>query len=396
MRPFPWILVAVCALAGSPAKAVPDFGPVDYTVNLRATSVVDLSGDGSVAAGDFTSSPSTGNRAGFRAPVASLPFGNSEVLKLPGPSGRRQAWGISPDGNFVVGTIGLPPTISDQRAARWDASAGLTPERFDDPAGLDVFLSVAEDVANDGTSVGWVRSGGASGPIQPYRWLADGTPQELALLPNATSVFARAHGISGDGSHLAGVGRSDDPAGLNVAVRWVDGVPENLGTLPSDLLSWGWDLSLDGSTVVGWSGLGTREAIRWVEGVGMTSLGALPGSVGSGEALSVSADGSVVVGFGTTSGGEEAFIWDEVHGMRSVEEVLSGLGLGPDLSGWSLERATGLSADGLTLAGTGIDPNGIEKGWIATVPEPGTGSLLVSGLLVLARAKRRVSVQRSS
>ena len=128
----------------------------------------------------------------------------------------------------------------------------------------------------------------------------------------------------------------------------------------------------------------------------MTSLGALPGSVGSGEALSVSADGSVVVGFGTTSGGEEAFIWDEVHGMRSVEEVLSGLGLGPDLSGWSLERATGLSADGLTLAGTGIDPNGIEKGWIATVPEPGTGSLLVSGLLVLARAKRRVSVQRSS
>jgi len=386
--------LVLLTLSGLTAEAAPSFDAVEtqFGNGNYATSAVDASADGAVVTGNFVSSLSTGSQAGFRDEVGSLPISSSDALALPGPFGRRRALGISPDGNFVAGTIGLPPTISDERAARWDASAGLTPQRFDDPIGVDVSLSVAEDAANDGTSVGWLRAVGASS-IHAYRWLPDGSPRELSQLPNASFVFARAHGISQDATQIAGVARSDG-IGENVAVRWTNGVAENLGTLPAGLGSWGWDLSLDGSTVVGWAGVnaGTaREAMRWVEAAGMTSLGALPDSQGLGEALAVSADGSIVGGFDTTALGEQAFLWDEQNGMRVVQQILIDLGLAADLSAWSLQRVTGLSADGRTLVGVGIDPSGVEKGWIATIPEPATGGLLLAGLLGLGLARRASS-----
>ena len=119
----------------------------------------------------------------------------------------------------------------------------------------------------------------------------------------------------------------------------------------------------------------------------MMSLGSLPDTIGDAEGLAVSANGSVVAGFGTTASGEEAFIWDETHGMRAVDELLAALGL--DVAGWSLERATAISSDGLTITGTGVDPGGVPKSWVATLPEPGTGGLLTLGLAILGARRRR-------
>jgi hypothetical protein len=89
----------------------------------------------------------------------------------------------------------------------------------------------------------------------------------------------------------------------------------------------------------------------------------LPGGVLDSSACDVSADGSVIVGYGSSDNGREAFIWDATHGMRSLEEVLVN-DYGHDPTGWKLRSAEGVSADGLTIVGNGISPDGSWEGWV--------------------------------
>jgi hypothetical protein len=50
--------------------------------------------------------------------------------------------------------------------------------------------------------------------------------------------------------------------------------------------------------------------------------------------------------------------------MRDLQTLLTS-DYGLDLTGWTLTTATGVSADGLTIVGTGIDPSGEEEAWLA-------------------------------
>ncbi|MFM6406406.1 MAG: hypothetical protein ACKPGT_17775, partial [Microcystis sp.] len=119
------------------------------------------------------------------------------------------------------------------------------------------------------------------------------------------------------------------------------------------------------------------EAFRWTQAGGMVGLGVLSGGIAS-YANGVSADGSVVVGYSATDPftGAEAFIWNSTQGMRSLQQVLTN-DYGLDLTGWSLNRANAISADGLTVVGFGTNPNGLTEAWIARldgepVSQPGT------------------------
>lgn len=118
----------------------------------------------------------------------------------------------------------------------------------------------------------------------------------------------------------------------------------------------------------------------------MTGLGDLPGGEFRSFATDASLDGSVIVGAGTSVSGLEAFVWDPSNGMRELDQVL--MGLGPDLTGWTLEEARGVSHDGLTVAGYGTNPSRRNEAWIAVLPEPSTGALLGAGLGVLAASAR--------
>ena len=120
-------------------------------------------------------------------------------------------------------------------------------------------------------------------------------------------------------------------------------------------------------------------------------LGDLPGGSFYSQAYATSADGSVVVGLGSSASGSEAFIWDALNGMQSIQDILVN-DLSLDLTGWQLEQVTGISADGLTIVGTGVNPDGDDEAWIAhiPIPEPGSLALLSLGGLLVLRKRRRI------
>jgi len=172
-----------------------------------------------------------------------------------------------------------------------------------------------------------------------------------------------AFGVSTDGSVV--VGSATSVLGIQ-AYRWTaETGMVALGDLPGGLFdSRARAISADGTVVVGESSssLGA-QAFRWTHESGMVGLGFLS-SAGSqfSQAEAVSRDGSVVVGIS-----EEAFIWDHVNGMRSLKQVLIN-DFGLDMTGWllerALERATGISSDGLVIVGIGSNPNFNASGWV--------------------------------
>jgi probable HAF family extracellular repeat protein len=103
-------------------------------------------------------------------------------------------------------------------------------------------------------------------------------------------------------------------------------------------------ISADGSVVVGWGYTGAglvARAFRWTSGGGMVGLGTLGGS--SSQAYGVSADGAVVVGIAYTAGDAAnfAFRWTSGGGMVNLGT----------LGGTTFSRANGVSADGAVVVG---------------------------------------------
>ena len=117
-----------------------------------------------------------------------------------------------------------------------------------------------------------------------------------------------------------------------------------------------------------------------------------PGGAFFSDAWDASFDGSVIVGESASAFGVEAFIWTPSTGMRALKDLLE-TEYGLDLTGWTLTSARGISADGRTIVGEGINPLGFDEAWIATVPEPSTLMLTAVAMVGLAAyaARRRSS-----
>ena len=129
---------------------------------------------------------------------------------------------------------------------------------------------------------------------------------------------------------------------------------------------WAKDLSNDGSVVVGRQESGGKQtAFIWRQETGILSLGQI-GEGGNDIANSVSADGAIVVG---ESGGH-AFFWTAARGMMALKDLLQ-MEHSLDLSGWALTNATAISADGKTIAGSGLNQQPMPVNWVVMdVKEP--------------------------
>ena len=209
----------------------------------------------------------------------------------------------------------------------------------------------------------------------------------LGDLPGG-SVYSSANRVSADGSVI--VGGSDSSSGYEVFHWTSGGGMVGLGYLPGGSVSEAYGVSADGSVIVGLGTVGEsglEEAFRWTSGGGMVGLGDLPGGSFS-FALSVSADGSVIVGESALPSGDQAFHWTSGGGMQSLRDLLIAGGV-TELTNWSLESATGVSADGLVFVGYGTNPSGHPEAWIATIPEPSSLVLALVGLTALIGRQRR-------
>ncbi len=174
-----------------------------------------------------------------------------------------------------------------------------------------------------------------NGNYAPVRWV-DGVPQELGLLPGGR--FPYVYGVSDDGSVVAG---HMSTTSLPLPVRWdSSGAATPISLPPDRTYGFGYGVSGDGSTIVGGMGgpAGAR-AFRQVFNGTLQDLGTL-GS--SSYARSTNFDGSVVVGYSLAASGDRAFRWTEAGGM----EDLGTLG-----SSFLSSTATSISANGLVIVG---------------------------------------------
>jgi uncharacterized membrane protein len=205
---------------------------------------------------------------------------------------------------------------------------------------------------------------------------------------NDDSYGTQAFAMSADGQVIAIAeicyNRSFPEITYREYALWVD------GSIVETPLYSVYALSADGSIAAG-------GGPAYAENGVVTDLGALPGGNGYGAAYAMSQDGSVIVGTANGPSGYEAFIWDAEHGIRSLRDVL--IGLGVDMTGWQLDEAAGISYDGLVIVGNVTDPLSHTQGWVADFrpppPEqlpslaPGGAGILLAGLLGAGAAALR-------
>ena len=259
------------------------------------------------------------------ADVSFTPLGD-----LPGGSFYSSAGDISSDGSVIIGISAAPSAIKPM-AFRWTRETGMTalgalPAPVPDSWPLDI--------SGDGRTV--VGMSLVSSAIKPVKWIDGSGPIALPI----SSSTARAIGVSANREVIVG---SDD-LGLPEAVIWRGDQPVRyLGFLPGQTESRAMTVSHDGSLVVGWGeGPGVRRsAFRWTEADGMRPFDPPEAVVKMSIPDAFSDDGLTIVGRSTNF---EACRWTAATGTVLL----------PDIDGvLTVHDAYAVSADGSTIGGSG-------------------------------------------
>ena len=223
------------------------------------------------------------------------------------------------------------------------------------------FSSEALAVSDDGRVVAG-RSASAQSGEEGFVWIQASGLRPL-LGPGGAHVAGEPRAINPSGSVIAG---KIDPLR---AARWTAShgwsVLDDLegGASESQVLG----VSADGSVLVGWGASAAGlEAARWVDGRAV-AMGDLPGGAFHSGAAQVSADGKTIVGTGTTADGSEVFVWKEATGM---------VGLGDLPGGDHASEPFGMNPDATVVVGKATSERGLEAmRWTAAGGMKGLGDL---------------------
>ena len=294
-----------------------------------------ISGDGSTIVGYASVCPngqskctSTDKTEAYRWTVAA----GYQVLGDLGSSIGSSASATSSDGSIVVGEA--PVGGNSFGAFRWTAAEGMV--------ALPLPMIFANAVTADGRMVAggdhWWNTSGQTGTFGPFPGQQDQTA---------------AYGLSADGGVAVGaaINGADAFGPTFNAFLWTPaGGLQDIGVpgVGSDADA----VSADASVIVGEHQVsGFWRAFVWTASTGMQDIGTLGGP--ESRALAANQDGSVIVGTSLTSqlsDSNHAFRWTAKTGMQDLQKLVNVPG------NWILSTAVGVSADGTVITGYGLNP----------------------------------------
>ncbi|MEZ5696141.1 MAG: autotransporter domain-containing protein [Sphingomonadaceae bacterium] len=268
---------------------------------------------------------------------------------------------ISHDGLVIAGNGG---TFGEgQRAFYYDAGGLHWLLQLDrPPAGFVSNSALANAINADGSVI---VGSDVNGPERAVRW-ENGIIQDLGVLPNG--VTSRANDVSADGTVVVGYSNVEYSTQfiLPEAFIWRDGTMTGLGFLnntdePGNNQSVANAVSGDGSTVIGASrwrnsdGVTLSQGFVWRDGV-MQNIGEIPTTFQGGSFATTSAvsfDGHAIAGQARSMDyAMEAFIW------RDGEITMLGT------LGGTQSYATDVSDDGSTVVGVSTNASGYSRAFI--------------------------------
>lgn len=300
-----------------------------------------------------------------------------------------EAAGVSADGSVIVGSarnVGGPSA-----AFRWSDAGGLQQLNGGLTNGLNGFAGQgANAVSADGSKVAGYVSYESGFLISAPRYAQqavtwDAAGQMHVIGPAFTGASTTANALSANGSVVAGsYNAASFPLSIPGAVYDWYGPAANpnvmLNGAPPQFYATnaGGGLTADGKMMYGTADLfSTRRAAVFTNEGGLVRLQPNAGGFtpDSSSAYSASADGKLIggqaVGGLGLPGFASAFMWDDTYGFRELNNLLvtqyglgsAGIRANPFGTGdYWLQTVTGMSADGMVLAGIGGSYNGTGTG----------------------------------
>lgn len=257
----------------------------------------------------------------------------------------------------AAGDLGSEMATYDRTTGTWTTHGGLGSE-------MDGNVSSGWNISGDGqTVVGLAWTGGFT--AHAVAWNEQEGLMDLgSLFPDAST---RANAVSADGSIVVGwqdfngpwksaVWRKD-PSGGYFPNTYILIDPDGSGEDEFNQAGECSAISADGSVIGGYGDYANDDQPWiWSEAGGFVNLGALP-DMGRGHVSAMSADGSTVVGwfdgpfFGSP---RKAFIWTEAGGLQDLNVYAASM-LGVELGSRQLYTASDISPNGRYITGTGVD-----------------------------------------
>lgn len=320
----------------------------------------------------FTGGFELSDRAYRTDSVREVALGTDDLGSLGGTYA--QAYGVNGQGQ-AVGLAGTPGDFG-HRAFRTAAGQPINPAT--DNLGtlitfgaLNTNLSHAHDINDLGQVVGVADTGGFPGwPARAFR-----TAPNAAINPATDDlgtlggVYSEARGInnSGEVTGLANLsGDTGHHAFRTAPNAAINAATDDLGTL-GGLNSVGRDIN-EAGVVVGEAQIegGAWRAFRTAGGVAINPATDDLGTLGGSESRATSVnDFDIVVGFSnTTAGQRHAFIFDDEHGIRDLNELVTPA----SAVGWVLVEARHISNAG-EIVGTGTFDGG-SRAFVLTPQAP--------------------------
>jgi uncharacterized membrane protein len=255
---------------------------------------------------------------------------------------------VSGDGRFISATRINPNTnlgeLSSYNVATqtWTSHGSLG-------SSSGSSASSAWGMSSDGNTIvglGWVNAGSA----HAIKWTAAGGIEDLGSSVSDRST--RANATNSDGTIIAGW--QDASSGFRQGAIWTNGVQSLITHSNGDRATEAGAISADGVWASGGQGFSNDyQAWKWSVANGIIDIGPAPTSGWRGAATGLTADGSKTVGFyrpwpaPATFG--RGFIHTDLGGMIDLTDLATTLG--NDLQGAILALPLGISDDGSTVIG---------------------------------------------